>query len=101
MQQQKNALKQKLQQACEKAKNNFIDLNSMMNAPEEVEIKKKRIVYDQVKTPQVNNLIDLPKSAPSAKMSIAEPTIDFKYPALTELMDHLQKEIDRIITIID
>jgi len=34
-------------------------------------------------------------------MSIAEPTIDFKYPALTELMDHLQKEIDRIITIID
>jgi len=49
----------------------------------------------------VNNLIDLPKSAPSAKMSIAEPTIDFKYPALTELMDHLQKEIDRIITIID
>lgn len=49
----------------------------------------------------MNNLIDLPKSAPSAKMSIAEPTIDFKYPALTELMEQLQKEIDRIITIVD
>lgn len=99
LQQQRNALRQRLQQACEKAKSNFIDLNQMMGTPEEADIKRKRVIYDQVKVQGGQVHIETPKGNPQAKTLIFESTYTIKSVDIEKLTDEICAKIDRILTL--
>ncbi|CAD8049277.1 unnamed protein product [Paramecium primaurelia] len=97
----KKELKEKLAAATQQIKSKFVDLGSLVNPPEEHDIKKKRAFYDQIRLEPKNNqlYIDIPKPSPQSKMMIAQSTIEQTQPKLIQLISQLQTGVESIIRI--
>ncbi|CAD8052756.1 unnamed protein product [Paramecium primaurelia] len=96
----KKELKEKLAAATQQIKQKFVDLGSLVNAPEEHDIKKKRAIYDQIRIEQKNAfIIDIPKPSQQSKMMIAQSTIEQTQPKLIQLISQLQSGVESIIGI--
>ncbi|CAD8147408.1 unnamed protein product [Paramecium pentaurelia] len=97
----KKELKEKLAAATQQIKSKFVDLDNLVNPPEEHDIKKKRAFYDQIRLEPKNNQvnIDIPKPSSQSKMMIAQATIEQTQPKLIQLISQLQTGVESIIRI--